>query len=251
MNATLPSPPPVTNHAPADPPQQPAATQPAPPAPPEPPGPDPVPAAAPTGWQVPKAHLGATCLVLVHKVSHGVLTKHGPKSMVDATIVELTGPAPGVYEDVQLYNTQLVGQLEELVGQYTLGRFALGQSRGSIPPIVLDPPTDADADAARAWVATHPGRIEELQRIGRMRAETPRPTPQVPQPGPMAGQQWNQSPTQGSVQQQNPYQQQSNPWVQDPSPYPWQQQGQSSNGGQPWQQPAQQFAHPGQDQPPF
>jgi hypothetical protein len=241
-------------------PQQQAPTQPAPVAggwaTPPPPAPS---------WDT-KAHIGATCLVVVHKVTHGVMTQYGMKTMVDATVVELLGPMPGVYDDIQFYNTQLVGQLEGLVGMYTLGRFALGQGKGATPPTVLNPPTEQDGVLAQQWFNENPGKMEELQRLGKLQADQPKPPPQQPQnqwqqPGPMQGQQWQNSPTQGGYppppQQygQNPYPQ---PNGQPQQPYPWQQQGQPTNGQQAWQQPAaaqQNYgSYPGQgqpDQPPF
>jgi hypothetical protein len=163
-----------------------------------------------------KQHIGATALVVVHKSTPGVATQYGIKTMVDATVVELAGPAPGVYEDIQFYSQILVGQLEGLVGQYTLGRFALGQGKGTIAPVVLNPPTPEDATMAQAWFGAHPGRMEELQRVGKLRADTPKPPPQQ-QAQPMAGNQWAQSPTQGYPQQ--PYPQPQG----QPQPYPWQQ----------------------------
>lgn len=246
-------------------PQQQAPTQPAPAtggwATPPPPAPS---------WDT-KAHIGATCLVAVHKVTHGVVTQYGVKTMIDVSVVELLGPAPGVYEDIQLYGTQLVGQLEGLVGQYTLGRFALGQGRGATPPTVLNPPTPQDEVMAQQWFDANPGRMAEIQRVGKLTADTPKPPPQQnqwqQQPGPMGGQQWQNSPTNGygpggGQQQyggqqygQNPYPQ-PNQQPQQQQPYPWQQQGQPPNGQQAWQQPAAQNygTYPGQgqpDQPPF
>jgi hypothetical protein len=234
-SAELPVPPPVTNTTPA-----PAATgseqqqvpgqMPFPGVSGQSPAPAPAAGGAPSWQQLPppppawdtKSHIGATLLVVVHKVTHGVVTQYGVKSMVDTSVIELAGPAPGVYDDVPLYNAQLVGQLQGLVGQYTLGRLALGQGRGSILPIVLDPPTEDDGQKAQQWFNENPGLMEQLQRAGKLRADTPKlPPPGVmQQPAPMAGNQWGQSPTQAAPQQP-----------------------------QPWQQPATQVAH--NDPPPF
>jgi hypothetical protein len=276
--AALPAAPPVTNTAPAEwvqPPTQVAEAvpmaQPAQPIQPaQPPAQNvqppmsgapqqqaPVPSAPPAagGWATPpppppswdtKQHIGATCLVVVHKHTSSVTTKFGIKDVVDVTIIELAGPTPGIiYENEELYNVQLVGQLKGLVGQYTLGRFALGQGKGSQPPIVLNPATEQDGQMAQAWFNANPGVMAELQRTGKLVADQPKPPPQPmqdqwQQPGPMQGQQWQHSPTQGGPQYgQNPYQQQQ--------PYPWQQQGQPTNGQPAWPQPG--YGQP--DTPPF
>jgi len=215
----------------------------------------------PPSWDT-KSQIGATCLVAVHKHETGVLTQHGVKSCVHVTIVELAGPNPGIiFEDVTLYNVQLVGQLEGLVGRYTLGRFALGQGKGAQPPMVLNPPTGTDTTLAQQWFDANPGKMAELQAAGKLAADQPKPPPQMQnqwqQPGPMQGNQWQNSPTQGYGQppqgqpqwgQQGGYGQQApaqNQWGQQqpqaPEPYPW-------NGGQQapaaqsqqaqWQQPA-------------
>jgi hypothetical protein len=173
--------------------------------------------APPPGRQFELAdHIGSVVLVLVHKVKVGILTKFGPRTAVNCTVVVVDGPWKGeIYPDVNIFPAKLVGQLRDLEGEVTLGRFALGTGSGGKTPYILADPTAANEQAAHAWLTSHPGKLEQLQAEGKaaVEAEEALAAQQAAQP-----QQWQQ-PAAGWNGAPQPQQQWNLPPPQQP---PWQ-----------------------------
>lgn len=98
-------------------------------------------------------------LLLIKPLSHetGINTSLGQKDAVRADVIVLDGPgSPAEHLDILLFPKVLQGQVKANVGtgRMNLGRLGRGVAKpGQKPPWKLADPTDADKDAARAYLA--------------------------------------------------------------------------------------------------
>lgn len=86
-------------------------------------------------------------------------TTFGVKDCVEANIVVINEAAPGDSEEIEdalLFGGVLIGQTKSKVNKgMVLGRLGQGTAKpGQKPPWILTDPTDADADTARAYLAS-------------------------------------------------------------------------------------------------
>jgi hypothetical protein len=117
---------------------------------------------------------GSAVIILPLKFTPGVQTQFGLKDLLDVSVVALNGPYAGQeWMGEQFMSAKLTGQLKSLVGQMTLGRIALDPTArpGSMGPMVLANPEAGDEQAAKEWLAEHPGRIAYLKSEGLRIAE--------------------------------------------------------------------------------
>jgi hypothetical protein len=100
-------------------------------------------------------------LLLITPLSHekDIKTTNGLKDAVKANIVVLDGPEGGTEINGGLvFQGRLIGQLKGRIGAgMVLGRLGQGVAeKGKNPPWLLEDPTAADKDAARAYLARNP-----------------------------------------------------------------------------------------------
>lgn len=161
---------------------------------------------------------GSAVIMVPHKFSAGVQTQFGIKDTLDVSVVALSGPYAGQeFVGEQIMSSKLAGQLKSLVGQVTLGRIALDPTArpGSMGPMVLADPTGEDQQAAKQWMADHPGRIGYLKTEGARIAEAKAAERAQQAPPQVAG--YGYPPGYGQ-QQQAPQQQQGGGFPPPPAP---------------------------------
>lgn len=105
--------------------------------------------------------VGALVLIDVIAFHPQTLTQFGVKDEIEITCRVVDFPEQpsrvGEVTTTKAWNVMLLGQLRTLVGQTTLGRLVMGQARnGNNAPIRLDPPTQADQQAADRFLEATP-----------------------------------------------------------------------------------------------
>lgn len=132
---------------------------------------------------------GALLLFYPTDYHSSIPTQHGDTAVVDTHIVALDRPdltgQPVVLRDARIFGRALVPQLKGAVGgKPVLGRLGRGQNTKGNPPWILKDFSDADAQAARSYTASHQDPRE---------GQAP-PTSSVSVPQATAGGSWAQQP---------------------------------------------------------
>lgn len=104
---------------------------------------------------------GALLLFYPIEYFSSIPTQHGETAVVDTHIIaldraDLTGQ-PTVLRDARIFGRALVPQLKGAVGgKAVLGRLGRGQNTKGNPPWLLKDYSEADAEFARGYMASHP-----------------------------------------------------------------------------------------------
>ena len=104
-------------------------------------------------------HKGKLLLITPTSYEQGIATTFGDKDAVKANIVVIDEGNPSgseVIEDALLFGGVLIGQTKSFVGKgLVLGRLGQGTAKkGQNAPWLLEDPTDAEKDKARAYLAS-------------------------------------------------------------------------------------------------
>lgn len=102
---------------------------------------------------------GRLLLITPTSYEEGIQTTYGVKDAVKANIVVINEQSPAgseVIEDALLFGGVLIGQTKSFVGKgLVLGRLGQGTAKkGQNAPWLLEDPTDAEKDVARAYLAS-------------------------------------------------------------------------------------------------